>query len=72
MTMKHTHQMVFGRRVAGCPRCDELTNGAEPVKGWGSLRKEMDAERSASIHAHFSSTKHVNGGCGPVCTFGEW
>jgi hypothetical protein len=31
-TTKHTHPVVFGRREADCPRCDELNAGAEPIR----------------------------------------
>lgn len=65
---KHTHQVVFGRRVDGCPRCAQLNNGAPPVKWSGTLRREEEARRIAEIRAHRCSVS----GCGPVCTFGEW
>lgn len=69
---KHTHQVVFGRRVVGCPRCAQLVNGAAPVQGWGSRRREAEAQAVRDVHAHFASDRHRNGGCGPVCTYGEW
>jgi hypothetical protein len=62
---------VFGKRTAGCPRCDELAAGAAPVK-WANTTKADDAARSAGIHAHFASDKHRSGACGVVCTFGDW
>jgi len=68
-TTKHTHPVVFGRRVEGCPRCDELTRGAAPVR-W--RRRDSGYEAAAEVRAHFDSEKHRSGGCGPVCTFGEW
>jgi len=71
-TTKHTHPMVFGRREAGCPRCSELNNGAPLVRWFGDMRKEDDRVRLAAIKAHFASPAHLNGHCGPVCTFGEW
>ena len=72
MTTKHTcGGPVFGQRTPGCPRCDELAAGAQPVR-WASSRKQDDARRSAEIHAHFAGERHRSGGCGPVCTFGEW
>lgn len=74
-TTKHTcnegHGPAFGRKTPGCPRCDELLAGAAPVK-WGHSRRENDAQLSREIHDHFASTYHRSGGCGPVCTFGEW
>ena len=61
----------FGRLTAGCPRCDELLEGAAPVR-WRETRKQEDARRCAEIAAHFAGEQHRSGGCGPVCTFGEW
>lgn len=68
MTTAHTHQVIFGRKVDGCPRCTELKSGAAPVQGWGSLRKAMDARRIADIRAHDCKKS----GCGPVCTAFDW
>lgn len=72
MTTKHicnaSNGPVFGRKTAGCPRCDELLAGAKPVV-W---KLSNDAIRSAEIRAHFNSIQHRTGKCGPVCTFGEW
>ena len=71
-TTKHTcGGPVFGQKTPGCPRCDELLAGAAPVK-WAMSAKQEDARRSAEIHAHFSGQLHLSGGCGPVCTFGDW
>lgn len=58
----------FGRKTAGCPRCDELISGAAP-RSWA---KSNDKRRCEEISAHFASPRHLSGGCGPVCTFGEW
>ncbi len=72
MATKHTcGGPVFGRKTAGCPRCDELLAGAAPVV-WAPSRADQDRQRCREITAHFSSHKHKSGGCGPVCTFGEW
>ena len=75
MTTKHTcnegHGPVFGRKTKGCLRCDELLSGAIPVK-WATGRKEQDRIHSLEIRSHFNSHKHLSGGCGPVCTYGEW
>jgi hypothetical protein len=65
------HGPVFGRKTAGCPRCDELLAGAAPVK-WAASRASQDAQRCKEIAAHFSGHRHQSGQCGPVCTFGEW
>lgn len=67
MNTQHTHQSNFGRKVAGCPRCTELANGA-PVRAWRNYRAESDAQRVREIRAHDCKRS----GCGPVCTFGDW
>jgi hypothetical protein len=67
-TTPHNHPVVFGRRVQGCPRCDELKAGAAPVQGWGAKRKEDDAKRLQEIRNHDCKKSK----CGPVCTFGDW
>ena len=67
-TTKHTHDVVFGRKVDGCPRCQELLNGAAPIVWPGMARRsEMAAEQARAIRNH-----HCTASCGPVCTFGEW
>jgi hypothetical protein len=58
---------VFGRRVAGCPRCDELAAGAVPVR-WANSRRDDDARRLREIRAHDCVARR----CGSVCTFGDW
>lgn len=69
MTTKHTcGGPVFGRRTPGCPRCDELIAGAEPVKWSQRLQKEQDQRYMDEIRNHDCKKS----GCGPVCTFGEW
>lgn len=68
MATKHTHPVVFGRKVDGCPRCAELANGAEPVKWNITRRLEIEAEQLRAIRNHDCKKS----GCGPVCTFGEW
>ena len=68
-TTKHTHNVVFGRKVDGCPRCQELASGAAPVKWPGMARRaEMEAEQLRAVRTHNCQTSH----CGPVRTFGEW
>jgi len=67
MTTQHTHPVVFGRKVAGCPRCGELVAGA-PVVRWRQSSKQADAQRCREIRAHNCKAS----GCGPVCTFGDW
>lgn len=52
---QHSHAGPFGfRRVAGCPRCIELVQGAEPREGHGADRAEKDARRAREIKAHFA------------------
>jgi hypothetical protein len=71
-TTKHTcGGPVFGHKTPGCPRCDELLAGVPPVV-WARSRAADDARRSIEIHAHFAGERHRSGGCGPVCTFGDW
>jgi hypothetical protein len=71
MATQHNHQVVFGRKVDGCPRCVELAAGAKPVT-WAPSRRTLDQQRCAEIRDHFTSYKHLSGGCGPVCTFGDY
>ena len=66
ITTKHTHQVVFGRKVEGCPRCTELRVGMPPVR-WRGYR-DNDAMRVRDIRSHQCSPSR----CGPVCTFGDW
>jgi len=61
-------KMVFGRKDPSCPRCQELLAGSKP-RQWAISN---DQRRCAEIKEHFASHKHLSGGCGPVCTFGEW
>lgn len=71
MTTKHTHQVVFGRKVDGCPRCVELDGGAEPVR-WNPSRRQQaeidDLRRAEEIRNHDCQES----GCSVVCTFGQW
>lgn len=69
-TTKHNHGPNFGRHEPGCPRCIELSNGSAPVV-WRNSRRD-DERAVQAIHDHFRSEKHRSGGCGPVCTFGDW
>lgn len=69
MTTKHTcGGPVFGRLTRGCPRCDELLAGAEPVVWASTRRQRAERQRIAEIRAHDCKRS----GCGPVCTFGDW
>jgi hypothetical protein len=66
MTTKHNHPMIFGRREAGCPRCEEMNRGAPAVR-WTNRRAE-EAKLVAEIRAH----NCVAAKCGPVCTAFDW
>ena len=67
-TTKHTcGGPVFGKKTAGCPRCEELKAGAAPAR-WAPSRKQQDEERCAEIRAHDCTVSR----CGSVCTFGQW
>ncbi len=70
--VKHNHPVLFGRREKDCPRCAELDKGA-PVRqqSWRNP-KSLGGSRSNDIAAHFASEKHKSGGCGPVCTYGDY
>lgn len=67
-TTKHTcGGPVFGRKTAGCPRCDEMIAGAKPVVWNFTSHAQRDAQRCVEIAAH-----RCRANCGPVCTFGQW
>jgi hypothetical protein len=46
-TTPHTHQVVFGRTVPGCPRCTELKLGM-PARQWRGYRAAAVAASLAS------------------------
>ena len=71
--------LPFGRKApkGQCPRCDALREGAAPRQAppWIHRAQERQADsdrRIAEIREHFGSAHHRNGGCGPVCTYGDW
>jgi hypothetical protein len=71
---RHNHQMIFGRRVDGCARCQELADGA-PVRSWNRRRflASYEQQRIREIDSHFApGGRHARDACGPVCTFGDW
>jgi hypothetical protein len=41
---RHTHAVVFGRKVDGCPRCAELAAGRLP-RTWGGREYDPKARR---------------------------
>lgn len=77
-SLKHSSecQMSFGRKDERCPRCVEMINGSPSRSGWQkkyySDKKLQEQIEIQAIHAHHRSQKHLSGGCGPVCTFGDW
>ena len=74
-TTKHTcGGPAFGRKTPGCPRCDELLAGAEPVQwDWAEKRRRDDALERRARAAHFAADGlHARGECGPVCTAFDW
>lgn len=60
---------VFGRKTAGCPRCDELLAGAKPVESW-TKRSPFDGSVDRDIK-HYCVVNGVDK-CGIICTHGEW
>ena len=68
-TTKHTcGGPIFGKKTAGCPRCDELIAGAKPTMGWGSAKKEQEKSLAQAIRNHNCFTSR----CGVVCTAFQW
>lgn len=68
MTTQHSHGPNFGRRVATCPRCIELTAGAPAIQWRESRAAQEDAQRVREIRAHDCARSR----CGVVCTFGDY
>ena len=70
-TTKHTcGGPVFGKRTAGCPRCDELANGAAPAAHgyFGTARHAMH-----QMNKRIDAMPHIcTESCGEVCTWGQW
>ena len=68
--------LPFGKRAprGECARCDELADGAEPRQRFDGRQTaaQRDAQACREIAAHFASDQHRSGGCGLVCTFGDW
>lgn len=72
MTTKHSHGPNFGRRVDDCLRCQELKEGAEPVR-WNVGRDSGGYPTRSEVSRHFApGGPHERGVCGPVCTFGDY
>lgn len=68
----HNHAPNFGRKVDGCPRCQELSAGTEPrqprVVEVIRRRETEDAARSRAIREHDC----VASRCSSVCTAFQW
>ncbi len=82
MNAQHTcdpSERGFGRRAAGCPRCDELKAGAPARDGWQKryfekknsdeqqYARTMENLRAKGLCACGSSANHLS-----VCTAGQW
>lgn len=59
-TTKHNHAANFGKKVDGCPRCEELKAGAAPTT-WNIKAKQPAYKHDCKVNR-----------CGVVCTYGEW
>jgi hypothetical protein len=71
----HNHEpLPYGRRKphGDCPRCDELHDGLPARPGFTTRRQELELQSRRDLDAHLASAKHRSGGCGPVCTYGDW
>jgi hypothetical protein len=71
--------LPFGRKApeGQCRRCDELRNGAAPRAPHPAIqagidRRTNEARQLAELEKHFASEQHRFGGCGLVCTYGQW
>ncbi|GAB3251273.1 hypothetical protein [Kineosporia babensis] len=67
--------LPFGRRGAGCARCIDLENGAEPIQ-WNQSASTWPTVHDGrlapgELDAHLTSAHHRSGGCGIVCTYGD-
>ena len=54
VTTKHNHQVLFGRKVDGCLRCEELKAGVAPVKSRPRVRRALTTDEitSKEIYRH--------------------
>jgi hypothetical protein len=66
MTTKHnrTCTMSFGRtsKHLDCPRCEELKNGAKPVK-WNIPAKQTQSSQSSSLSVYCFSVSMIYSRC---------
>ena len=73
----------FGRKVAGCPRCDELLAGAAPralsphrqaIVDSSVRAKKFEEQNLRDMREHFASEEHKTKKCneGGPCTKFDW
>jgi hypothetical protein len=51
-------------------KIEKISTGTR-ARGWRSRDGGRVASRRTNDN-HFTSERHISGGCGPVCTFGDW
>lgn len=68
LTTRHTHTVIFGRKVVDCPRCLELVAGAPPIRWSVRHAMERNTQWVDALRRHRCAVSE----CGPVCTFGDW
>ena len=61
-TTRHTHQVVFGRLVNGCPRCDESRAGAPP-RTWGGRTYDPVVEKERRRYSAELERTRLDGYC---------
>jgi hypothetical protein len=67
MATKHSHGPNFGRREAGCPRCEELAAGAPPVE-WAWTKRKPDVYVPCDhTRCGFDPRSHTG-----FCTANDW
>jgi hypothetical protein len=68
-------ERAFGKRVPGCPRCLELSQGAAPRTGWQGRYFEQKAKEEAVRRVYDRRGLCAcgkGGGHYEVCTAGQW
>lgn len=71
-TTKHNHGPNFGKKVAGCPRCEELKNGAEPVRWYVKHESDFDRAQRLGIRWTACDKGGAHNHAGGVCTCHDW
>jgi hypothetical protein len=76
MQHKSDCKRVFKRYDLTCPRCVELSQGAEPRRGWGnSVAYQLRVGRGPAYDSFVRELKSHDckaSGCGPICTKFDW